>query len=81
MEEDAINHHGFERKVPEFQKYSKESYTKKIYNVATFFGKSWQSQYLTTIIINLFLETKVVPVIVVLFTVIYWSYAISCYGL
>ena len=40
VEEDAINHHGFERKVPEFQKNSKESYTKRIYNVATFFCRS-----------------------------------------
>ena len=61
-EDDVINHHGFERKVPEDQKEIKTNNTKRIFKMAKF------------------IMTTVVPILAVVFTMIYWAYAIYCYG-
>ena len=60
--DDFVNHHGFERKVPQSQKENNTTKTERIFNIATF------------------IMTKVVPILAVVFTIIYWAYAIYCYG-
>ena len=60
-EEDVINHHGFERKVPDAQKGLETRKTQRIFNLATSIMR------------------YVVPILTVLFTLIYWAYAIYCY--
>ena len=59
-EDDVINHHGFERRVPGDQKQKRKP--ARIFKMATF------------------VITKVVPILAVVFTIIYWAYAIYCYG-
>ena len=61
-EDDVINHHGFERRVPGDQKQMKKRKPARIFKMATF------------------VMTKVVPILAVVFTIIYWAYAIYCYG-
>ena len=81
-EEDMINHHGFPRKVQNSQEDTKTSQATSIFNVATFIGMSYIIFFLLlrTVLNFNFTEVKVVPMLAVSFTLVYWTYAIYCYG-
>ena len=75
-----VNHHGYQRKVAtELQKDTKPSNTKAIFNIATFIGKTIY-RVKTYSSLHCITENKVVPIVAVLFTIVYWSYSIYCYG-